>query len=52
MIGDNYFNDCAGAKDAGMKTILLNAQKIKGRFPKADKVILSMEELPDAIENL
>jgi FMN phosphatase YigB (HAD superfamily) len=52
MIGDNYFNDCVGAKKAGMKTVLFNATKIKGSFPMADAVILSIEDLPGIIEHL
>jgi HAD superfamily hydrolase (TIGR01662 family) len=52
MIGDNYFKDCVGAKNAGMKTVLFNANRIKGPFPLADAVIYSFDELPDIIENL
>jgi putative hydrolase of the HAD superfamily len=52
MIGDNYFNDCVGAKKAGMKTVLFNASRVRGSFPLADAVIYSMEDLPEIIETL
>jgi FMN phosphatase YigB (HAD superfamily) len=45
MIGDNYFNDCVGAKKAGMKTVLLNTNQVTGSFPMADAVIGNFEEL-------
>ena len=52
MIGDNYFNDCVGAKKAGMKAVLFNTNMIKGPFPLADAVIWSLEDLPEIIEKL
>ena len=45
MIGDNYFNDCIGAKKAGMKTVFFNKNRVTGSFPMADAVISSMTEL-------
>jgi HAD superfamily hydrolase (TIGR01549 family) len=52
MIGDNYEKDIAGAKTAGMKTILLDPSARKGNFPLADCVISGMEQLPEIIEKL
>jgi HAD superfamily hydrolase (TIGR01509 family) len=52
MIGDNYLKDCVGAKKAGLKTIFLNAYKTEGHFPMADRVIMTMEKLTDAIDSL
>jgi HAD superfamily hydrolase (TIGR01509 family) len=52
MIGDNYFNDCIGAKKAGMKTVFLNTNCVTGSFPMADTVILVLDDLPRIIEKL
>jgi FMN phosphatase YigB (HAD superfamily) len=52
MIGDNYFNDCVGAKKAGMKTVFLNANRVTGSFPMADAVIRTFDELINLIEEL
>ncbi len=45
MIGNHYEKDIIGAKNAGMKTIFFNEEKLEGDFPKADIVINRMEEL-------
>ena len=52
MIGDNYFNDCIGAKKAGMKTVFLNTNRVTGSFPMADAVIRSFDHLELIIEKL
>jgi FMN phosphatase YigB (HAD superfamily) len=52
MIGDNYFKDCVGAKKAGMKTVLLNTNRVTGSFPMADAVIRTFDELINLIEKL
>jgi putative hydrolase of the HAD superfamily len=52
MIGDNYFNDCVGAKKAGMKTVFFNANRVTGSFPMADAVILTFDNLITIIEKL
>lgn len=46
MIGDSYEKDIIGAKNAGMKTILLNTNKDAKKFSNADFIINSMDELP------
>lgn len=43
MIGNDYKKDIVGAKDTGLKTILIT--KEKSDFPKADFVIKSFGEL-------
>ena len=45
MIGNLYEKDIVGAKNAGMKTVLFNEEKLLGDFQKADVVINQMEEL-------
>lgn len=52
MIGDNYFNDCVGAKKAGMKTVFLNTNCVSGTFPMADAVIRSFDNIEMIIEKL
>jgi putative hydrolase of the HAD superfamily len=52
MIGDHYEKDIIGAKTAGMKTVLFNPSNRKGEFPRADAVILKMDELPEIIKKL
>ena len=52
MIGENYQNDCVGAKNAGMKTVFFNAEHATGNFPMADAVIGSMDELEPIIDQL
>ncbi|HNW98675.1 MAG TPA: HAD family hydrolase [Bacteroidales bacterium] len=52
MIGDSYQKDICGAKAVGMKTILFNEKNINADFPDADKVIVSMRELINAIEGI
>lgn len=45
MIGDNYRKDIKGAREAGMKTVLLLGNSDKGSYPEADHIIYSMPEL-------
>ncbi len=45
MIGNNYVKDIIGAKDAGMKTIFFNEEKLERGFPKADVVIHRMDDI-------
>jgi putative hydrolase of the HAD superfamily len=52
MIGDNYQKDIAGAKSAGMKTILLDPTGHNKPCPLADAVIRSMNGLPDTIRKI
>lgn len=52
MIGDSYQKDISGAKTVGMKTVLFNEKKIISDFSCADVVIISMQELPDAINQI
>jgi putative hydrolase of the HAD superfamily len=52
MIGDNYEKDIAGAKTAGMRTILFNPSGKEGPFPYADSVIHGMNVLPATIKKL
>jgi putative hydrolase of the HAD superfamily len=52
MIGNDYNKDIEGAKTLGMKTILFNEKNIKGKYPHADKVIHSMTELIDAVQEI
>ncbi len=47
MIGNDYEKDIVGAKNAGMKTILITAQQ--GLFPCADHVIPSFGGLSNII---
>jgi putative hydrolase of the HAD superfamily len=48
MIGNSYESDIVGAKQAGMKTILITKQK--GDFPKADYVIEDFSKLAEIFE--
>jgi putative hydrolase of the HAD superfamily len=52
MIGDNYDKDIAGAKSAGLRTILYSAAGHDRVYPLADAVIRSMFELPDIVKKL
>lgn len=52
MIGNNYLKDIKGAKEAGLKTVFYNENKIKDDFSFADKVIISMKELVNAVEEI
>ena len=52
MIGNSYEKDIIGAKNAGMKTILLNSNKNPEKFKKADFIINSMEEINQIIEKI
>jgi FMN phosphatase YigB (HAD superfamily) len=47
MIGNLYEKDIIGAKNCGMFTVLFNEHKLTGPFEMADKVITSMESLPE-----
>jgi FMN phosphatase YigB (HAD superfamily) len=47
MIGNLYEKDIVGAKQCGMFTVLFNEKQAEGDFVMADKVIHSMDELPD-----
>jgi HAD superfamily hydrolase (TIGR01549 family) len=51
-IGNIYEKDITGAKEAGMKTIFFNERNKQGNYPSADKIIVSMNELTDAIREL
>ena len=52
MIGDHYVKDITGARQFGMKTVWLNHKKHNGDFPMADRIIHSMDELPEIIRTL
>jgi HAD superfamily hydrolase (TIGR01509 family) len=52
MIGDHYQKDCPGAKQAGLKTVFLNADHENGPFPMADAVIGNLDELVNTIDKL
>ena len=52
MIGNSYEKDIIGAKNAGMKTVLLNSNKNPEKFKKADFIINSMEEINQIIEKI
>ena len=52
MTGDHYINDITGAKEFGMKTVWFNYKMQAGDFPRADRVIHSMAELPESINSL
>lgn len=55
MIGDNYVNDVAGAKRAGLRTIWFNQddrQPLGESASDHDAVIESLEELPAALGRL
>ena len=52
MIGDNYKNDCEGAKHAGLNTVFFNSKNAAGNFPLADKVIRNLDELEKTIDQL
>jgi len=45
MTGNLYEKDIVGAKEAGMQTIFFNEKNIRGKYPKADVIISSMEQL-------
>jgi len=47
MIGNDYNKDIAGAKNAGLKTVLIT--KEQGSYPSADYIVLSFERLPDIL---
>ena len=49
MIGNMYDKDISGAKAAGMQTVFFNENKTPGRFPHADAVIHSMNQLLNLI---
>jgi putative hydrolase of the HAD superfamily len=48
MIGNRYESDIVGAKQAGMKTVLITKQK--GDFPKTDYVIEDFSKLAEIFE--
>jgi len=57
MVGDDVESDIAGAKDAGLKTALVQTGKYREDFVKqsgikADLVLPSIADLPDAIKLL
>jgi len=45
MIGNDYAKDISGAKKAGLKTVLITAEK--GVYPDADFVVKSFDEIKD-----
>ena len=45
MIGNDYAKDISGAKKAGLKTVLITAEK--GDYPDADFVIKAFDEIKD-----
>lgn len=49
-VGDKYPNDIEAAHIAGLKTIWFNENNLQGNFPSANKIILHMEDLPDAVK--
>lgn len=52
MIGDNYLKDIEGAKRSGIRTVFFDRTGTDGRYPMADSVIYSMNELTSAITKL
>ncbi len=52
MIGDRYKKDIIGATAAGMQTIFFNEKKLTGSFDQADRVIIHMNELEEAIQSI
>ena len=51
MIGNSYKKDICGAKAVRMKTIFFNEKNISGDFLDADKIIYSLNELPDVVKS-
>ncbi|MFC7756975.1 HAD family hydrolase [Catellatospora bangladeshensis] len=52
-VGDNYEHDVAGAAGAGLRTVWLNRAGAPAAGPvRADVVIGSLDELPDAVTSL
>ncbi len=52
-VGDNYEHDVAGAAGAGLRTVWLNRAGAPAAGPvRADVVIGSLDELPDAVASL
>ena len=49
MIGNDYKKDICGAKAVGMITVFFNEKRISGKFPDADNIILSMQELIEIV---
>jgi putative hydrolase of the HAD superfamily len=47
MIGNLYEKDIIGAKQCGMFTVLFDEKQSEGKFELADRMISSMDELPD-----
>jgi putative hydrolase of the HAD superfamily len=52
MIGDNYKNDCEGAKLAGLKTLFFNIKGMTDPFPLADAAFRTFDELIPIIGRL
>ncbi|MBS4014591.1 MAG: HAD hydrolase-like protein [Bacteroidetes bacterium] len=52
MIGNDYIKDICGGKDAGLFTIFLSTNKSATDFPKADRIIGSMAELPGVVRDI
>lgn len=52
MIGDNYKKDIEGAKLCGIRTVFFDHSGTDGRYPMADSVIYSMNELTSTIIKL
>ena len=52
MIGNDYLKDVCGGKVAGMHTVFLSEENNAEKYPKADVIIASMRELPEAIKKL
>jgi putative hydrolase of the HAD superfamily len=52
MIGNYYVKDISGAKGAGMKTIFYNEDNLPGPFKDADRVIIHMNQLIEAVDEV
>jgi beta-phosphoglucomutase-like phosphatase (HAD superfamily) len=48
-IGNLYIKDIAPAKAAGLTTIWFNEHRQRGKFPKADHIINTWDELPSVL---
>jgi HAD superfamily hydrolase (TIGR01549 family) len=51
-IGDHYEKDIAAAKDAGLRTVFYNRNRLKGSFRKADAVVTSLYQLAETVYEL
>ena len=52
FIGDDPIRDVLGAKNVGMKTILIQLEEKKSYRVKPDKIITELKQLPKVIEEL